>query len=146
MLLIGGLIGLGAYHLFLAPSAQSLGNSPLSEMRTSNIPLSAFEENRRNVDKDPAGWVAKYSGSAQDSEDHYLLGRAFLLLGDYPKARTAFIEARDRLSGADPANARVMASDIAIALAVTNDTTIQTNLKKDLDAALKSEANANAAR
>jgi len=150
MLLIGSLIGLGAYHLFLtpAPSPPAPANTQLSEMRSANIPLSAFEENRRDVDKDPSGYIARFAASPQDCEDHYLLGRAYLLAGDYAKARSALIESRNRLSEADPVNKKILASDIAIAIAVTNDTTIQTNLRKELESTNSSvvPANTNASR
>jgi hypothetical protein len=144
LLFVGALVGLAGYHLFLRP--EPANNLPISTMTTNNIPLSSFEENRRNVDNDPVGWVNKNSGTAQDCEDYYLLGRAFLLMGDFLKARTALIESRDRLRGADPANARVIADEIAMGLAVTNDTTIQTTLKKELNDAAAMTANSNTAR
>jgi serine/threonine protein phosphatase PrpC len=144
LLFIGALVGLAGYHLFLRPEPAT--TLPISTMTTNNIPLSSFEENRRNVDNDPVGWVNKNSGTAQDCEDYYLLGRAFLLMGDFLKARTALIESRDRLRGADPANAKVIADEIAMGLAVTNDTTIQTTLKKELNDAAAMTANSNSAR
>jgi serine/threonine protein phosphatase PrpC len=148
LLLIGGLIGLGAYHLFLRQQQQPAPVLPVSTMTTNNIPLSAFEENRRNVDNDPNGWVNKNSGSPQDSEDYYLLGRAYLLIGDHAKARNAFIESRSRLASADPANHKVLTDDIAIGMAVTGDTTVQTTLKKEItDAAnVSNSANSNSVR
>jgi hypothetical protein len=145
LLIAGVLIGLGAFYLFFAPSSQSRQTSQLSEMTTANIPLSAFEENRRNVDKDPLGYITKFAGTPQDCEDYYLLGRAYLLAGDYVGARAALIESRSRLSEADPVNAKTLAADIAMAIAVTNDTTIQTNLRKELSASEPPQANANQA-
>lgn len=142
MLVIGSAIGLGVYHFALAPKAAEAPLPQLSEMRSANIPLSAFEENRRAVDKDPAGYVQKNS-SPQDAEDYYLVGRAHMLTGDYVKARTALLAARDRLAEADPTNADVLRDDIAILLAVTNDTTIQNILKKEFEA-VKKPANTNA--
>lgn len=144
MLMVGGLIGLGVYHFVLAPKPVELAPA-ISEMKTANIPLSAFEENRRNVDKDPTGYIARFSGDPQDCEDYYLLGRAYLLTGDFAKARTAFTESRRRLTEADPVNAKTLAADIAMALAVTNDTTIQAMLKKELETVAKpaNEANSN---
>ena len=141
-ILLGGVIGMWVYHFAFEQKPPEMNDLPLSEMKTANIPLSAFEENRRNVDKDPAGYIGRFGTDPQDSEDFYLLGRAYLLTGDYAKAKIAFTGARDRLSGADPVNAKILASDIAIALAVTNDTTVQTNLKKELDDANKQPANA----
>ncbi|MFN0141155.1 MAG: protein phosphatase 2C domain-containing protein [Pyrinomonadaceae bacterium] len=149
MLLIGGLVGLGVYHFLLAPQPETVNTGQLTEMRSANIPLSAFEENRRNVDKDPAGYIAKFGAAPQDCEDYYLLGRAYLLSGDFVKAKTAFTEARNRLADADPVNAKTVANEIAISLTVLNDTTVQTMLKKELDTLNKpvnANANANANR
>ncbi|MBK6751867.1 MAG: protein phosphatase 2C domain-containing protein [Acidobacteria bacterium] len=131
MLVVGTLIGLGVYHFFLKPAPVET-KPPVEEMRSRNIPLSAFEENRRDVDKDPAGYLSKNT-QPQDCEDFYLVGRAYMLSGDYPKARNAFAEARRRLAEADPSNAKVIESDVAMAMAVTNDTTIQNILKKELE-------------
>ncbi len=146
MLLIGGIIGLAAYHFLFVP-AKGPENPPITEMKVANIPLSAFEENRREVDKDPAGFLAKFGANPQDCEDHYLVGRAHLLIGDYVKARSSMTEARNRLSEADPANAKTIAVDIAMAIAVLNDTTIQTNLRKEFEAIkAPSTTNSNANR
>lgn len=142
MLLIGGLVGLGVYHFLLAPQPETVNTGQLTEMRSANIPLSAFEENRRNVDKDPAGYIAKFGAAPQDCEDYYLLGRAYLLSGDFVKAKTALIEARNRLADADPVNAKTLANEIAVSLTVLNDTTVQTMLKKELDT-LNKPVNAN---
>ena len=135
LILVGAAIGMGIYYFALTPKPAQTDNSQFSEMKAANIPLSAFEENRRSVDLDPTGYVAKFATSPQDCEDFYLLGRAYLLSGDYLRARSAFTEARNRLSEADPINSKILASDIAVALAVTSDTTIQNMLKKELEAA-----------
>lgn len=147
MLLAGLLGGLGVYHFLLTPKPNDTNAGQLTEMRSANIPLSAFEENRRNVDKDPVGYIAKFGAAPQDCEDHYLVGRAYLLSGDFVKAKTAFVEARDRLAEADPVNAKTLATEIALSLTVLNDTTVQTMLKKELDSVNKpgiSSSNANA--
>lgn len=145
MLLLGGLVGLGVYHFVLAPQTENVNTGQLTEMRSANIPLSAFEENRRNVDKDAAGYIAKFGATPQDCEDYYLLGRAYMLSGDFVKAKTAFTEARNRLAEADPVNAKTLASDIAVSLTVLSDTTVQTMLKKELDSVTKpANVNANA--
>lgn len=147
MLLLGGLIGLGLYHFLLAPQTNDATAGQLTEMRSANIPLSAFEENRRNVDKDPAGYIAKSGAAPQDCEDYYLLGRAYLLSGDFVKAKTAFTEARNRLADADPVNSKILATEIAVSQVVLNDTTVQTMLKKELDTLNKPvNANTNANR
>lgn len=134
LVLLGAILGIGAYYFAMAPQPVDTDGPRLSEMRAANIPLSAFEENRRSVDKDPANYIARFGSDPQDSEDHYLLGRAYLLTGDYASAKLALTEARNRLPQADPTNAAVLASDIAIAMVVTNATTVQTMLRNELGA------------
>lgn len=135
LLILGALLGAGALYFSSPAPVVNTAIPPMSEMRSANIPLSAFEENRRNVDNDPAAYIARAAASPSDCEDYYLLGRAYLLSGDYLRARAALNESRNRLADADPTNAKVLSYDIAMALAVTNDTTIQSMLKKELDAA-----------
>ncbi len=127
MLLIGGLIGLAAYHFLLLPIPQPAISNPLSAMKSENIEFSSFEKNRRNVDADPAAYL-KEVPPPEDAEDFYLIGRANILVRDFPNARLALIEAQKRLSTAEPANAKILATDIAIALVITNDPTIQNRL------------------
>lgn len=141
ILLVGSLIGLGVYHFTLKPDTTDT-TPPITEMRSGNIPLSAFEDNRRLVDSDPVEYLLKIPASV-DPEGFYLQGRAYMLTGDYVKARAAFVEARDRLAKADPVNAKVIVSDIAIAMAVTNDTAAQKILKAEIDKAKPSNANSN---
>lgn len=142
-LLLGAGLGLAAYHFGIAPRlADPAPTQPLTEMRAANIPLSAFEENRRSVDKDPAGYIQKFP-APQDAEDYYLVGRAYLMTGDYVKARAAFVSAREKLNEADPTNLDVLRDDIAIMMAVTNDTTIQTILKKEFQPTASPAANSN---
>ena len=144
-LLLGSLIGFGIFYFVLKPKpVDQPANGQLSEMRAANIPLSAFEENRRDVDKDPGGYVTKFASSPQDCEDYYLLGRAYLLTGDFVKARQAFTEARNRIATADPVNQKTISNDIAVAFVVTNDTTVQRLLKDELDQSSRS-TNANTA-
>jgi len=139
---IGILIGLAAYYVVFAPKEAPPSMPVLTEMRAANIPLSAFEENRRTVDKDPTSYIQR-APAPEDAEDYYLLGRAYLLTGDYAKAKTLFGSARDHLAGTDPSNATVLKNDLAILTVVTNGTTVQTMLKNELEAPT-ANANTNA--
>ena len=145
LLLIGAVIGFGVYHFTLKPTEQS-PTIPITEMRSGNIPLSAFEDNRRLVDADPATYLSK-APAPDDAENFYLQGRAYMLTGDFIKARAAFVEARNSIGKADPVNTKVIVSDIAIGLAITNDPTAQKNFKAELEAAKPViESNSNAIR
>lgn len=136
MLLLGSLIGLGVYHFALAPKTTDPTEQKLSVMKTDDIAFGSYEKLRRTVDADPAAYV-KEIPPADDAEDYYLIGRAHMLLGDFPKARQAFIEAQKQLGKAEPANARVLNSDIAAALAITNDPILQTKFKQSLEENMK---------
>lgn len=142
MLLLGGIIGLGVYHFVLVPRLPEVTGNPLSEMKSENIPFTSFEKNRRNVDADPAAYLTAVP-PPEDAEGFYLFGRANLLAGDFPRARLAFIEAQKRLKDADSVNARILATDIATALFVTNDPTMQGRLKNEIEASLRMQSNSN---
>jgi hypothetical protein len=86
--------------------------------KSPDISLTAFEESRRLIDKDPAAFIAANAASPQVPEDYFLMGRAFLLTGKYWEAKRAFAEARNRLPQADPKNAKTLASEIAMAMAL----------------------------
>lgn len=145
LILLGGVLGASVYHFSLSMKPAEPPKPQLSEMKAANIPLSAFEENRRDVDKNPAGYLQR-NPTPQDAEDYYLVGRAYLLTGDFTKAHDAFIESRNRLGEADPINAQVLRDDLAVAIAVTNDTTIQSIVKKELAPPAAANTNANANR
>ncbi len=136
MLILGSLIGLGVYHFALAPKNVDTADERLSVMKTDDIAFSSFEKLRRNVDADPAAYI-KEIPPADDAEDYYLIGRAYLLVGDFPKARLALIEAQKQLAKAEPSNARVLNADIATALTITNDPTLQNRFKQEIEANTK---------
>ncbi len=140
MLVVGTVVGIGAAYFLLIPPPAAAPPMP-TEMRTDNIPLTAFEENRRAVDENPTIYIGRFGSEPRDCEDHYLLGRAYLLIGEYNVAKALLLEARKRLPEADDRNRKVLADDIAIMLAAISDTTVQTGLKKALETQPTSEAN-----
>lgn len=141
MLVLGSLIGLGVYHFTLVPPKPvETPDQKLSVMKTDDIAFSSFEKLRRTVDSDPAAFI-KQVPTADDAEGYYLIGRANLLIGDFPKARLALIEAQKLLAKAEPTNAKVLNADIASALAITNDPTLQNRFKQELEASSKPASN-----
>ncbi len=135
LLLLGAVFGLGAYHFVFADRTAQIVSQPINEMRSSNEPRSAFEDNRRTLDKDPDAALKYYAAEPRDAEDYFLLGRAYLLTGKYPEGRKAFIESRNQIAAGhvDPTNAKTLQNEIAIGMAVTNDTGIQRILKAELE-------------
>jgi protein phosphatase len=119
MLLLGLFIGGLATYFWLGekPPAAPAEVPVLNEMKSTNIPLTSFEESRRTVDRDPRRYIALNS-NPQEAEDYFLLGRAYLLTGDYFLARNAFTTAKSRLSEVDARDARTISNEIEMALAV----------------------------
>ena len=144
LILLGAVLGLGVYQFAFLPKQEDISEPRLTEMQSSNQPLSAFEENRRLVDKSPAEALARFGVDPRDAEDYFLVGRANLLMGHYPEAKKAFTEARNHIAAGDvdKNNAKTLETEIVIAMAVMNDSTVQSILKSGLDAS-KPAANSN---
>ncbi|MDQ3801870.1 MAG: protein phosphatase 2C domain-containing protein [Acidobacteriota bacterium] len=126
LLILGGIVGAALYH-FLAARSQpqpqiAVQETPrLTEMRTPNIEYSAFEDNRRNVDRNPEQFISTGGASAQDAEGLYLLGRAYFVMGDYVKAKDAFTRARNQLSEVREINRPTLENEIAVGLSIVEN-------------------------
>ncbi len=154
-LLLGAIMGVAGYYFLLRPAVQESSVEPppqLQEMKSGNIPLTAFEENRREVDKNPAGYLIANAATPLDAEDYFLIGRAQLLTGKYAEARRSFREAQNRLAQADPLNAKTLANEIAMGLAIVDAPGAFQLFSKEIEAATLSQnpnldpnANANTA-
>jgi hypothetical protein len=131
LLLLGGVIGAGAVYLLLQNKAQP-EVPQIVEQQIPNIPYSAFEDNRRNVDRNPEQYIFASNGKAESAEDYYLLGRARLLTGKYPEAKIAFEEAKNRLAQTSEVNSKILANEIAMALAIINDPSAQRAFERDM--------------
>jgi hypothetical protein len=119
LFLAGLLIGAFAGYLWHGdtPPAAPVEVPVLNEMKSTNIPLTSFEESRRAVDSDPKRYIALNS-NPQEAEDYFLLGRAYLLTGEYFLARNAFMTAKSRISEVDGRDTRTISNEIEMALAV----------------------------
>lgn len=134
MLLIGGALGAGGFWLW-----QQYNPAPqvpvITEMKSSNVPVTEFEESRRLVDGDPARFLAANAASPNDAEDHYLLGRAQLLTGKYVEAKRQFTLAKERLPQVDQANAKTLAAEIALGAVIADNVAAQEAFAKEIAAA-----------
>lgn len=132
-LLLGGVLGFAA--LWFWQQYNPVPAVPvLTETKSNNIPLTAFEEARREVDRDPARYLAANAATPQDAEDHYLLGRAQLLTGKYVEARQQFSLAKARLTQVDSANAKTLAADVALASAIAENQALAEAFAKEVSA------------
>ncbi|MDQ6786256.1 MAG: protein phosphatase 2C domain-containing protein [Acidobacteriota bacterium] len=128
-LIIGGVLGAGLYYVF------ERNNRPpaITEMQTPNIAFSAFEENRRNVDRNPQQYIAASTAPPEDAEDFYLLGRAYLYAGRFADAKQMFVQARDRLAQTNVVNEKVLANDIETGLIIADVPAAQDEFKKTIN-------------
>lgn len=133
LLLLGGIIGAGAYHFTKQnqPPVPQLAPQ-ITEMQTANIPFTAFEENRRNVDRNPQQFITANAARPQDAVDHYLLGRAYLLTGKYTEAKQSFTTAKNLLAQTDEVNGKTLSNEIAMSLAIINDPFALKAFEKDV--------------
>ncbi|MGI9035861.1 MAG: protein phosphatase 2C domain-containing protein [Pyrinomonadaceae bacterium] len=154
-LLFGSILGLiigaaAVYFLYRPqPPTQVVRETPkITEMQTPNIAYSAFEDNRRNVDQDPSKYIAANGASANDAEDYYLLGRAYLLTEKYVDAKNALTKAKNLLPQTGGADKTMLADEIAISLSIVDSNFSKAVLqaeKKNMLSATGQNANTNAA-
>ncbi len=142
-LVVGAIIGAGL-HYFWSQTNAPQPTPQISQMQTNNIPFSAFEENRRNVDKNPQQFIVANASAPQDAEDFYLLGRAYLLNKQYPEARKAFIEAKNKLGQTTDTNSKILATEISMALAIIDTPIAQRSFEQDVSVS-NSASNSNSA-
>lgn len=131
LLVSGALIGLATYHLVFRGDWHATSIPELPQMSSENIPLTSFEKNRRNVDADPAGFLREFPPPA-DAEDHYLIGRAKLLTGDFGSAKEEFLKAKSGLAEIDAANRQTLEKEIKIGISIAETSAAQERLKKEL--------------
>ncbi len=132
-LILGGFIGAGAIYFWQQQNPPARVEVPVLPEKSSNVPLTEFEESRRIVDRNPEKYISANAAEPQDAEDFYLLGRAYLLSRKYWDAKRMFGEARNRLVSADEADSKTLATEIAMAFAIINNGPAQLAFEKDMD-------------
>lgn len=136
LLIAGAVIGSAAVYFLLGKEVppQPSETPVISEQKSNNIPLTSFEEGRREVDADPLKYLTANSASADVAEDYFLLGRAFLLTGKYWEAKRSFSEAKNRLSQVEASNAKTLAAEIAMAIAIIDSPQAAQEFAKEIAA------------
>jgi hypothetical protein len=135
-LLLGAVLGGSAYYFWLRSQPEPpVAEVPiLTEQKSNNIPLTSFEETRRMVDKDPAFYINSKAASMREADDYFWMGRAFMLTGKYWEAKRSFVEARKRLATVDKNDAKTMANEISMALAIIESPQATEAFTKDMAA------------
>jgi len=132
LLLLGAGLGAGAYYLWAQNNKPAPTPPVITEMQLPNIPYSSFEDSRRSVDGDPNAFIDKSVNLPQDAEGLYLLGRAYLLAGKFPEAKKTLEEARNKLAQANVINSKVLATDIALGLAIIDEAAAQNKFQTQI--------------
>jgi serine/threonine protein phosphatase PrpC len=131
LLILGGLLGAGLYHLFLRNNQP---NEPQPQQaQSSDNPLTSFEEARRTVDNNPELYIFNSVANAKTAEDFYLLGRANLLSGKFPEAKNMFLQAKERLGQITDTSSKVLGNDIETSLVMVNVPSAQEAFVKALN-------------
>jgi len=136
-LLLGSVLGAGVYYFWLRsqPETPVVETPVLTEQKSNNVSLTAFEETRRIVDKDPQAYLNAKVATPRDAADLYLFGRAQMLTGRYWEAKRSFVDARNNLATADPKDAKTLANEISMALAIIESPQATETFAKDLTTA-----------
>lgn len=118
------ILAFGAYYIWSSIGETSDGTTIPSQ--TQSVPLTLFENSRRNVDSDPAQYSATYAVDPKDSIDYFLLGRAYLLQFDYKNAKISLEKAQELLKeGVDSVNKNVLENEISMGLAIVESVEAQ---------------------
>jgi serine/threonine protein phosphatase PrpC len=132
LLIIGAGLGAGGYYYWTLTHPTIIVTSP--QIQNPPIPYSAFEEDRRAVDKDPVGYMAKHKDPV-NAEDYYLIGRALLHQKKYADAATALQRAKESLNMTGEENRRTLETEIAQALSIAGGREAQAAFEKAKPAA-----------
>jgi serine/threonine protein phosphatase PrpC len=149
LLLVGAVLGAGAYYYFLIPVNKPVEVTKLpTEAPPIDTMISLFEKGRRSVDDNPQAYITAHANDTKNAEIYYLLGRANLLNGNFSEAKKSFDEAKNHLAETSPVNSRVLENDILTGLTIINSPLAAEEFKKKMlqkqkDAPVPTNANVN---
>ncbi len=123
-LIVGAALGAGGFYFWLQKN-KLIEVPPIIETQPQNTTYAAFEKDRRSVDRNPEQYIFYAAGKAESTESFYLLGRAYLLTGKNLEALKAFGEAKNRLVQVSEIDSAMLANDIAMSLAIINNSAAQ---------------------
>lgn len=122
LLIAGAILGLTVGYVYMTKNPNVVDVPVLTNQKSDNVSLTAFEQARRQVDEDPAKYAVANAATPQTADDFFWLGRALLLTGKPVEAKRQFEAARSRLSTFDDrSSARTMANEIAMAIAIIDN-------------------------
>ncbi|NNE67078.1 MAG: serine/threonine-protein phosphatase [Pyrinomonadaceae bacterium] len=116
-LLVGVLLGVLGFFLYSTQFAVPAENPA----QAANQALLTYEQQRRIVDADPATYIAAHStAELKTAGENYLVGRAYLIQGNYGAAKTSFEKALEKLDAEDVSNRAVLKNDISTGMTIVS--------------------------
>lgn len=125
-LIFGCLIGAAGYYLtsgFFTKEEEK--PTEIKKMESPNIPFTTFENNRRLADSDPQKLITAQGALADDAEDYFLIGRAYINLGNYQSAKKSLEEAKKLLKDYNGEHKSTLNNEIAYAYAIAQNEAAQ---------------------
>ncbi len=132
LITLGAVLCAGAIYLWTQTNKPAPTPTVITEMQSPNIPYSPFEDSRQSVDGDPKAFINKSVNLPPDAEGLYLLGRAYLLAGNFPEAKKYLEAAKNKLVQASVVNSKVLATDIALGLAIVDEAAAQNKFQNQI--------------
>jgi hypothetical protein len=141
LIAFGAILGITGYYGLTDYSKKVNVKQEQNVPETVNLPYMAFEDNRRNADKNPRQYLEASGATADDAEDFYLLGRANLNLLNYKLAGENFRKAKELLPNTNETNRKVLENELNIALAMLADSDAVKRFEKERSSANQTTAN-----
>lgn len=123
--------GLGAWGYYAWSSRNPAPAEINVPVQNPPVPYSAFEEERRAVDRNAAAYLQTHADKAVTAEDHYLIGRALLQEKKYIETIAALQKAKESLNLSSEGNRRTLEIEIAQAMAVALSREAQAGFEKE---------------
>jgi hypothetical protein len=144
LLLLGAVIGAAGYYFYARQQVVEVTPPVIQEQKPDeNINENSILRMMYQADSNPEATIKSYQNDPRDAVDFYILGRANLILKNYPEAKKHFTEAKNRLAMADKENAKILATEIAMGLAIINGQFSIKEFEKELPAVTTDNTNTN---
>ena len=139
-LVVGAILGVGAYYLWLTMNAKP-AEVPVLTPQSNNVSNSSDKKNRYNAEVNPACLIKQYETTMpKDASDFYNLGIANLKLKNYEEAKRQFIIARNNLKDVSDAETKaILETDIAQGLTISQDKAAQLAFERESNILKSSE-------
>jgi len=131
-LVVGAILGVGAYYLWLTMNAKP-AEVPALTPQSNDVSKTTDNNSQFGAETNPAGIIKQYETiQPKDAMDFYVLGRAHLKLKNYEEAKRQFIIARNNLKDfSDAKKKAILESDIKYGLILAQNKAAQADIERE---------------